>query len=77
MNRVENLKEIINPLRIFFFSFSFFHLRVFAPFSRDCDWTGAPLKALVTVREKNSSQSSKLERDSKRKSFIFSTNFTN
>ena len=34
----------------------------------------APLNAFLIVRESNSSQASKLERDSKRKSFIYSSN---
>ena len=32
---------------------------------------------LVVVRERNSSQASRLERDRKRKSFIYSTNLKN
>ena len=43
-------------------------LRIFIPFPRGGDGKGAPLNAFVIVQERNSSQASKLERDSKRKS---------
>ena len=52
-------------------------LRVFIPFPRGGNGRGAPLNAFVIVRERNSSQASKLERDSKRKSFIYSNNLKN
>ena len=52
--------------------------KIFIPFSRRSDGRGAPLNALVAVRARKSSQASKLlERDSKRKSFIYSTNLKN
>ena len=46
---------------------------MFVPFSPGNDGRGASLTAVVTVREKNSSEASKLERDSKEKSLINST----
>ena len=52
-------------------------LKLFIPFSRGGDEGGALLNALVTVQETNSSQVSKLERDSRRKSFIYSINLKN
>ena len=49
-------------------------LRILIPFPRADDGRGAPLNAFVIVLERNLSQASKLERDSRRKSFIYSSN---
>ena len=56
---------------------TFLNLRIFLPFPRRGDWSGALLNALVTVQGRNSAQASKLERDSKRKFFIYSPNLKN
>ena len=49
-------------------------LRICMPFPRGGEKRGAPLNEGFTVREKNLSQANKLERDSKRRSFIYSHN---
>ena len=51
---------------------------MFIPFPQGGDKRGASLNALIDARERNSSQASnKLERDSKRKAFIYSSNLKN
>ena len=56
-------------------------LRIFIPFGQGGNRKGAPLNAFVIVQERNSSSASKLERererDSRRKSFIYSSNLKN
>ena len=46
-------------------------------FPRGGNGREAPLNAFVFVRERNSSQASKLEKDSRRKSFIYLSNLEN
>ena len=46
-------------------------LRISIPFPREGDGRGVALKAFVIVRERNSSQASKLKRDCKRMSLIY------
>ena len=46
-------------------------LRIFIPFPRGGDGRGAPLNAFVTVRERNSSQANKLEREIVNESHLF------
>ena len=52
-------------------------LRIFIPIPRGGDGIGAPLNAFVIVRDRNSSEVSKLESDTETKSFIYSSNLKN